>query len=210
MIYAENILICIAVPFLISFLFVRGKVQQFILSFLVGMSVCLLSAYIDGFLGEVAGLNANDTAVFISPMVEETLKFLPFLFYLFMFDPTDISLFLEAIGIGVGFALFENSCYILSSGASSLMYILIRGMAVGVMHIVSMLALCFGLTMARRLKVLTFSAVLGALSLSMTFHAIYNLLVSKPGITAQIGYVLPIVMAFILHIPYRKLRAEEP
>ncbi len=210
MIYAENILICIAVPFLISYMFVRGKVRQFILSFLIGMAVCLLGAYISGFLGTVAGLGPDDTAIFISPMVEEALKFLPFLFYLFMFDPSDASLFLEAIGIGVGFALFENCCYILTSGASSLIYIMIRGMAVGVMHIVSMLALCFGLTMARRLKVLTFSAVLGALSLSMIFHAVYNLLVSKPGVAAQIGYALPVVTAMILYIPYQKLRAEEP
>ena len=209
MIYAENIFICIMVPFLIVLLFVRGKVQQFILAFLIGMAVCLLGAYIGGFLGTLSGFSENDTVVYISPMLEETLKFLPLLFYLFMFDPEDESLFMVATGIGVGFALFENCCYILSFGASSMVYILIRGMAVGIMHIVSMLGLCFGLTMARRLKVLSFSVILGALSLAMSFHAIYNLLVSRPGIASQIGYVLPLLTAFILYIPYRKLQQED-
>ena len=81
MIYAENIMICIMVPFLIVFLFVRGKVKQFVLALLLGMAACLLGAYVGVFLGTVSGMNANDTAVYISPMIEETFKFFPFLFF---------------------------------------------------------------------------------------------------------------------------------
>ncbi|MBQ6353381.1 MAG: PrsW family intramembrane metalloprotease [Lachnospiraceae bacterium] len=209
MIYAENIMICIMVPFLIVFLFVRGKVKQFVLALLLGMAACLLGAYVGGFLGTVSGMNANDTAVYISPMIEETFKFFPFLFYLFLFDPEDDSLIVVAMGIGVGFASFENCCYILSYGANKMVYVLIRGMAVGVMHIVSMLSLCFGLIMARRLKALSFSIVLGALSLAMIFHSIYNLLVSKEGITSQIGYALPLLTAFVLYLYYRKFSSEQ-
>ena len=58
---------------------------------------------------------------------------------------------LPAVAIGAGFATFENCCYILTAGAESLPYILIRGMAVGVMHIVSILALPIWLIAARRL-----------------------------------------------------------
>ena len=209
MIYAENIMICIMVPFLIVFLFVRGKVKQFVLALLLGLAACLLGAYVGGFLGTVSGMNANDTAVYISRMIEEIFKFFPFLFYLFLFDPEDDSLIVVAMGIGVGFASFENCCYILSYGANKMVYVLIRGMAVGVMHIVSMLSLCFGLIMARRLKALSFSIVLGALSLAMIFHSIYNLLVSKEGITSQIGYTLPLLTAFVLYLYYRKFSSEQ-
>ena len=56
MIYAENILICIAVPLLVSLLFIRGHARRFAAAFLIGMGVCLISAYISGFIGMVAGM----------------------------------------------------------------------------------------------------------------------------------------------------------
>ena len=45
----------------------------------------------------------------------------------------------------------------------------------------------------------------GLLCLAMTFHGLYNLLVSEPGITSYIGYILPMLTAGFLYIPYRKL-----
>ena len=123
MIYAENILICIVVPILISLVFIHGSARRFAASFLVGMGVCLLAAYISGFVNVASGMGAEGTAVFISPIVEEMMKFMPILFFLFMFEPKDKTLLIVAIGICTGFATFENCCYILSSGAESLPYI---------------------------------------------------------------------------------------
>ena len=209
MIYAENILICIAVPFLISLIFLRKQARMFAVTFLLGMGVCLLGAYIGGFIHLVSGMSENDTAVFLSPVIEELMKFMPLFFYLYLFRPDEDSLLLAGIGIGTGFALFENCCYILSSGAESLPYILIRGLAVGVMHIVSMVTLALCITLALRFRALTFSSVTGALSLSMTFHGLYNLLVSGSGITVWVGYILPVSVAFILYIPFNKLKNLE-
>ena len=166
MIYAENIFICIAVPLLISILFAEGSARGFIASFLTGTAVCLLSAYISGFLQIVSGMSVGDTAVFLSPVVEEIMKFLPMLFVLFIFMPEDSGLFIAAIGIGAGFATFENCCYLLSSGAASLRYMLIRGLAVGVMHIISMLTLALGLVLVRRVRLLSLPGIAGAFSLS--------------------------------------------
>ncbi len=209
MIYAENILICIAVPLLISLLFVRGSARRFAISFLLGMGVCLLAAYISGFVNVASEMGPEDTAIFISPIVEESMKLLPVLFILFLFAPDDSSLLLAAIGIGAGFATFENCCYLLMAGAGSLSYILIRGMAVGVMHIVSALAVAFGLVIARRYSMLSLAGIVGALAFSMTFHALYNLLASKPGVTSVIAYVLPLVTAAVMYFGYRKLLTAE-
>ncbi|MBQ1384836.1 MAG: PrsW family intramembrane metalloprotease [Eubacterium sp.] len=206
MIYAENIFICIAVPLLISLLFAEGSARGFIASFLTGTAVCLLSAYISGFLQIVSGMSVSDTAVFLSPVVEEIMKFLPMLFVLFIFMPEDSGLFIAAIGIGAGFATFENCCYLLSSGAASLRYMLIRGLAVGVMHIISMLTLAFGLVLVRRVRLLSLPGIAGAFSLSVIFHGLYNLLVSEPGISSAIGYILPLATAALLYFPYRSLR----
>ena len=208
MIYAENILICITVPLMISLIFITGKARYFAGSLILGMVVCLIAAYISGYLDLAAELGEESTAIFISPIVEEIMKFLPLLFYVMMFLPESDDMYLVALGIGAGFATFENCCYILTSGAESLPYILIRGMAVGVMHIVSILFLAIGIEMVRRFRALSVPGLLGALSLSMTFHGLYNLLVSEPGLSSVIGYVLPLFTAIILYFPFRRMRKK--
>ena len=205
MIYAENILLCIAVPLLVSLLFVRGEVRRYVGAFLLGMLVCLIAAYISGFLNLVTGMRENDTAIYLSPVVEELMKLMPLLFFLVLFSPEDRALTMLAVAIGAGFATFENCCYILTSGAESLTYVLIRGLAVGVMHIVSILALSTWFIAAKRLRAFSFPAVVGGLSLAMIFHALYNLLVSEPGASRIIGYLLPLLAAASLYALYRSL-----
>ena len=205
MIYAENIFLCIVVPLAVSLLFVRGGAKRFVLSFLIGMGICLVGAYISGFLSLAVDMTTEEVSVFLSPIVEEIAKLLPLLFYLHVFRPEDDAVFLCAIAIGVGFATFENCCYILTAGAESLPYTLVRGLAVGVMHVVSMLVLAFGLVLIRRFRVVSLAGIVGALSLSMTFHALYNLLVSQPGLSSVIGYVLPLATAGGLYLPFRRL-----
>ena len=205
MIYAENILLCIAIPLLVSLLFIRGSARLFTTAFLLGMGVCLIAAYISSFLGLISGMGGEDTSVFLSPVVEELMKLLPFLIFLALFSLEDRDLTMLAVAIGAGFATFENCCYILTAGADSLPYILIRGLAVGVMHIVSILALAVWMIVSKRLKAFSFPAILGGLSLAMSFHALYNLLVSRPGISTGIGYLMPLLTAAMLYHLYRKL-----
>lgn len=209
MIYSENILVCMAVPLLLTLFFVRDNARQFVWNFLLGMMVCLLGAYVSGFLNVATGMGTEDTAVFISPVIEEAMKFLPLLFYFLMFEPEDDRLFHAAVGIGAGFASYENVCSMVSSGAESLAFLLIRGLAVGVMHIVSVFAMMLGLVIVRRFKAMRFASMVGALSLSMLFHGMYNLLVSELGITSAIGYAMPVATAVILLPVYRRLQAAE-
>ncbi|MBQ1849077.1 MAG: PrsW family intramembrane metalloprotease [Lachnospiraceae bacterium] len=209
MIYAENVLICIAVPLTIALMFLRGSNRRLILSFIAGMGACLIAAYIVGFLMQASGMNSEDTSIFLSPIMEEIMKFLPIMFYLMLFEPGDTELLQAAVGIGAGFATFENCCYILSNGAKSLPYVLIRGSVVGVMHLVTMVALAFGLHLLKRYKVFTISGIIGALSLAMTFHAIYNLLVSEPGFPTYVGYALPLLTALHLYSKTRKYLVKE-
>ncbi len=208
MIYSENILICIAIPLLISLIFTDKGTRRFIASFVTGMFVCLLSAYISGFVYCLTDYGPNDTAVYFSPLIEEAMKLLPLLFYMFVFCPDDGKIFIAALGIGLGFATFENCCYILSSGASVFSYILIRGMAVGVMHLVCALVLVLGLNTSRRFNVLTPAGVVGAVSLSMIIHGLYNLMVSEPGISSYLGYAMPVATAAALYFLYRKFSAK--
>ena len=205
MIYAENVLICIAVPLAVSLLFTKGSARRCIASFLTGMIVCILSAYISGFFEETSGFSSEDTSIFLSPLVEEMMKLLSILFCIYVFEPSDEDVQLFAVGIVTGFATFENCCYILSFGAPQLAHVLIRGLAVGVMHIVTMVALAKGIQLLRTYKVFAFAGGTGVFSLSVTVHGLYNLLVSKPGVSSWIGYVMPMVCAVLLYmVPFGK------
>lgn len=208
MIYAENILICIAIPLIISVLFVQGEVRRYIAAFLTGMGVCLLGAYITGFLGGSLGMSDNETSVFLSPVVEEIMKIIPLVLFAVLISPEEHPRMMLAAAIGAGFATFENCCYILTSGAENLGYILIRGLAVGVMHIMSILALSMWFMIAARLKVLNFPSVAVGVSIAMIFHALYNLLVSKPGISTVIGFMMPLLTAMILYFLFRMLSGK--
>ena len=206
MIYSENIFVCMIVPIVVTLVFAKGSARRLELNFIIGMTACLLGAYIGGFFNAVSGLGVEDTAIFVSPVVEEAMKFLPLFFYFYMFEPDDDSIFLAAVGIGAGFASFENVCYMVSSGAESLSFLLIRALAVGVMHIVSVYASVFGLVIARRLKAMRISSTVGALALSMLFHGTYNLLVSSPGITSYIGFAVPLLTAVAMLFALRRLK----
>ncbi|MCR5278343.1 MAG: PrsW family intramembrane metalloprotease [Lachnospiraceae bacterium] len=198
--YAENILICIAIPLFIALFFIKGGAKRFLFAFLIGMGVCLLSAYIGGFLESASGMTLEDTSVFISPVTEEIMKFLPVLLYLFLFEPGGEEFVMVALGTGAGFATLENCCYILTTGATELPYIMVRGMSVGVMHLMSMAVLSFGVNLLRKHEILSFAGIIGALSLSVSFHGLYNLMVSEPGVTAYIGYALPLACALALRL----------
>ncbi|MBR3635053.1 MAG: PrsW family intramembrane metalloprotease [Lachnospiraceae bacterium] len=205
MIYAENILICIAIPLIVSLLFVKGEVRRYLASFLLGMGVCLLSAYISSFIGDSIGMTYDETSIYLSPVIEELMKLLPLSFFAILIVPKERSFTMLSVAVGAGFATFENCCYILTSGAENLGYILIRGLAVGVMHIVSILALSMWFLMAKRLKVFNFSSICVGVSIAMIFHALYNLLVSRPGISSILGFIMPPFTASLLFIIFKRV-----
>lgn len=209
MIYAENILLCITVPLLLSMVFVKGQARRYVLSFITGMVACLLAAYVSGYLRLLNGWTESDVRIFLSPVVEELIKLLPLLLLLVLLEPKDDALLLIAVALGAGFATFENCCSLLTTREISLSFVIIRGLAVGVMHIVSVTALAMGIIMARRLEALSLPGLVGAFSIAVTFHGLYNFLVSFPGVPAYVGFALPLLAAAALYHPYRRLRIAE-
>ncbi|MBR6944041.1 MAG: PrsW family intramembrane metalloprotease [Fibrobacter sp.] len=200
MINAENVLICIAVPFAISFIFTKGSARQLASAFLAGMVGCIFSAYVAGFIQITSGYSAENTSIFLSPIIEESMKLLLILFCIYLYGPSGKRIELLAVGIGTGFATFENCCILLSSGSQQLTYMLVRGSAVGVMHIVTLVALAKGLQLLKMYKAFFFIGIVGMLSIPVTIHGLYNLLVSQPGVSSYIGYAMPMLCVILLYM----------
>ena len=213
MIYIENIFVCLAIPLVLSMLFFGGRPRIFMLFMITGMSVCLLSAYVNSFFMGYYGVDSTIAVVEITPVCEEVMKLLPLLFYVLVFEPKVRDLPEAAVALAVGFATFENVCYLTENGAENFMFLLIRGLSAGALHILCGILIGFGLSYVFRRRWLAFTGTMGLLGACIAFHAIYNLLISAEGAWQIAGYLSPSVLIALLFagkllFPKLKIRLE--
>lgn len=194
MIYIENIFVCLAIPLALCILFIGGRTRIFTLFMMAGMSVCLLSAYVNSFFMGYYGVSATVTVVEITPVCEELMKLLPLLFYILIFEPQVRDLPEAAVALAVGFATFENVCYLMENGAENLLFLLIRGLSAGALHILCGILIGFGLSYVFRRRWLAFTGTVGLLGVCIVFHATYNVLISGDGAWRIAGYLFPSVL----------------
>jgi len=208
MIYTENILICLAMPMIAALFVLRGAARRFTGFLLTGMACSLLSAYCNTFLSAAFRLDAFDAVVKLTPICEETIKMLPILFYLLLVSPERGRILPAAAAVGIGFATFENCCYIVQYGAADTLFLLLRGSAVGTLHMMTSAILGSGLAYSvYKRPYRSFVSVFGLWCLSSSIHAIYNLLVASEGVRQYVGYLMPIFI-FLVYL-FVKMAAEK-
>lgn len=191
--YIENAYVCMAAPLLIAVLCMWDRGRRMMLFLLIGMTVCLLSSYISTFLAAAWGADPKSASIEIAPMTEEIMKFLPILFYLLIFEPGKREIANGILMIAVGFATFENACYMTNNGAGHLLHLLIRGFGTGAMHVVCGLLVAIGLLYLWNRIWLRVAGTIGLITVAIVYHGIYNILVSQSGLAALIGYTIPLM-----------------
>ncbi|WP_317856164.1 PrsW family glutamic-type intramembrane protease [Chakrabartyella piscis] len=201
MIYLENIYFCLVAPFLVACVCAH-KEQRLSLIFVVyGMTACLLSAYINLFFAQVYQTSILVATMEIAPLIEELMKLFPILYYLLVFEPKNKAVLSAMLMVAIGFATFENICYLVEHGTDNLQYLLMRGFGTGAMHIVCGTIMGYGLMFAWKYNWLKIMGTIGVLCIAVTYHAEYNLLMSVEGIWQVVGTMMPlltIVIALIL------------
>ena len=190
--YIENVYVCLAAPLLIAILCTKEHSRRSMLFLLGGMTVCLLSSYISTFLAITRGANAVFAAVEIAPVVEEAMKLMPVLFYVLVFEPKKEHVAGCILMVSIGFATFENVCFLIENGAASILQLLIRGFGTGAMHVVCGAILSSGMMYLWDRLWLRVAGSIGLLSFTIIFHGIYNILVLQTGVPAVIGYLIPL------------------
>lgn len=190
--YIENIFVLMAAPLVIAMLCLGKKQRPMLLFCLVGMGVCLLSAYLNSFFAALYQADALNATTQIAPVVEEVMKLLPLLFYLAIFEPEPSQFKIAAVILAASFATFENVCYLTQNGAADFTFLLIRGFGTGAMHIACGGAYGHWLQFAWKDKKLRAMCLFGILCLVITYHAVYNLLVSVGGTLQIVAYVIPV------------------
>lgn len=207
--YIENIFVCLLAPIILCCICLRGrKRKSYMLSFLLGMTACLLSSYISTFTAVTLGMDPVTASVEVTPVVEEVMKFMPALFYLLVFDPDKESALNCIILISAGFATFENVCYLIENGAASISHLLIRGFGTGTMHIVCGVIVAWGIYYLWRSEYLRAAGTVGLISAAIMFHGIFNVLVSQRGASAAIGYAIPLITLVLAYVLSARIRRE--
>ena len=195
--YIENIYICLAAPLLIAIFCVNPIGRRSILFILGGMTTCLLSSYISTFFATLHGVDILTASVEIAPIIEEVMKLMPVLFYLLVFEPNKYVIPSCAIMTAVGFATFENVCYLMQNGATNIIRLLIRGFGTGALHVVCGYAVAIGIVSFWDHLWLRLAGTFGLLAVTVSYHGIYNLLVSQTGMVATIGSLIPMVSTIL-------------
>ena len=202
--YIENTYICLAAPLLLAVICMRKEARRSLSFILSGMTSCLLSAYVSTFLAGVSNSDLAAASYEISPVVEEIMKLLPLLFYLLVFEPEEKTVISGALMISVGFATFENVCFLTSYGTSEFFRLVIRGFGTGAMHVVSGMVIATGLFFLWDQKRLRLVGVFALLCFVITFHAIFNIFVNQNGAIFWIGALIPLVTVLSYLIFFRK------
>ena len=196
MIYIENVFICIAAPLLVAMLCAEKRSRPAFVFLLAGMGMCLLSAYINTFIARIYGADITTATVELAPVIEETMKLLPLLFVLLVFEPARREAQSAILFVAAGFATFENACYLIEHGASQLWFLFMRGFGTGAMHIVCGAIVGYGLLYVWKRPWLKAAGTFGLLCIAITFHAIFNLLLSVGGAAQTVGLLIPVLTVF--------------
>lgn len=196
--YIENIYVCLGAPLLIAAICMRGRGRKMMMFLLAGTTVCLLSSYISTFIASALGADVLTASIEIAPMIEEFMKFLPILFFLIVLEPGKEEIADGILMTAVGFATFENACYLTSNGAAHILHLLIRGFGTGSMHVMCGVIIAIGLLYLWNRTWLRVPGTIGLLAVTITYHGIYNMLVSQTGAAAVIGYGIPLLTVFLM------------
>lgn len=208
MIYAENVLAFLVAPMIVGMFFLKGETKQFIGFFLMGVLVCLLCSYVNGFVTAVTG-DFEESVIRLTPIVEESIKALPLLFYFVVFRPSAKDLWRSAIALGIGFATYENCCHVILNGAESFSYMLVRGFAAGIMHVICAMILGRALIMLQTRQYILALGIFCAICMCIAYHSVYNLLVSSDGVWQMIGYFMPIVTVMCMLLVQMTAKRQE-
>lgn len=203
-----NIYIAIATPFFICSFLVEKRERVRLFSMLAGFTVAFLTGYVNSFFTALFGLDIEAATQNITPVVEEIMKLLPVLFFALGFAEDKRQIWVVAMEIGLGFSIMENSAYLVSYGADNLAFVIVRGLATGVLHplclSVSGIGVC-ALFEEKRFALLRLFAFACA---AMMGHGMYNLLIGAEQMSFRLtGCFLPFVFVVLFVLYKNKLKS---
>ena len=193
------ILICFAVPLLLLMTLLERRARLLLAFMLLGLLVAVSSYEINTLAQLTLGMSGQEVSVRVAPIVEELLKAIPVLFYAALICEDRKTLMPLAMSVGIGFALMENAFLLITYiDQVSLGWAVVRGFSTSLSHGMCTLSVGYGMQFLKLQKKLFYTGIFGLLSLAMTFHAVFNLLIQSRW--AWFGMCLPIAAYLIFRL----------
>ncbi len=165
----------ITVPLLIVLIMTKSKTKSLVCFVIIGLTVALLCGEINGIIFKNTKYSQATYVTTFSPIIEEILKIIPIFICTFVMHPSRQDLIERSIAIGVGFAILENA-FVIASRAEQIDVItaILRAFGSGMMHVITTLAVGFGLSFILNRKKLFVSGSVGLVAVAIIYHSIYN------------------------------------
>lgn len=208
--YIIMLFVCFSVPLFLMLPMFRGKSRYVIALFIAGMFMCAFAGDLNTAICKLGSFSEEFAVVNITPLVEEIIKVLPVIFVAVVFKPKQQTILECAIASSVGFATLENASMLFEVSHLSMSYVLIRAFGAGLVHAICGAGIGYAISFISVKKKLVFPLTLAALSVTMIYHSIFNILITSKwsviGCVFPILTFLPLIIVFIKQKEYLRLK----
>ena len=184
------LLISIFVPIMLMANLIEKKARLPIVFVLAGMFISVFASEVNGVMRVMLPLSSYELTIIVTPMTEEILKALPVLFYALVISDKAEALFTASMATGIGFAVLENTYYLLNVDTWNFFDAVIRAFGTGLMHGMCTLLVGAGITFVKTKRKVFWAGTFALLSTAIIYHGIYNMLIQSR--YDLVGQLLPI------------------
>lgn len=191
-----TLFVCIFIPQLLLALMLEKKSRFPMIFALIGMYIALLVSEFNGFLLSVLDMDTYQMTITVTPVTEELFKAIPVLFFAVVISDKREKLLAGAMAIGIGFAILENTYYMLGSDSFTMIHGIMRAFGSGLMHGMCTMIVGVGISFVKKRRKTFIVGTFAMLYVAIIYHAVYNILIQSRYMI--IGLFIPI----ITYIPF--------
>lgn len=202
--------ICIALPMIPMLFILPDKRSKLFLGYMIiGATVCLVAGGVNQWMLELFGGDGMYVTTNITPISEELMKAIPVLYFAVLFSDDRETLLSIAFALGVGFAVLENAVILTQQISNvTITWALTRVVGAALMHGACTAAVGMGMSYIRKRRKLFFCGTFSLLTLSIIFHATFNVLVQSQFRTAALIMPAAVFIPLTVRLLIRRRKAR--
>ena len=174
------IFLCIALPLGLMLPILERRSRRLVFFLLLGMVSALVAYKLNSLLYPLSGLDVVQFSQAVPPVTEELLKALPILVFAVFFSDDRRDILPAAMSVGIGFSVLENTTLLVQNTLTATLYLAaLRGLTASPLHALCTMIIGAGLPYLKKQKELFYPGIFGLFAVSVTIHALFNLLIQS-------------------------------
>lgn len=203
------IFLCLTIPMLLMLPLLETRSRWIVGFYLLGTFTALAAYEFNTIVFQLSGMCARSFTELIPPIAEELLKALPVLCYALLLDDSRKRVLPIAMAVGVGFAVLENTVLLVEYlGSVTVAWAAARGFSASLMHGLCTVTIGTGICYVKKQRKLFYTGTFGLVSIAITMHAIFNLLIQSS--YDIVGMIMPLILYALLYILHSRKSLRLP